>query len=334
MVVQAVLARLEGLAGVELNLSGHLEKGVSAIGGFIGILAVLAISQWAVGWTGLPLIGASMGASAVLVFAVPHGPLSQPWPVIGGHVISAAIGVAVALLVPNALLAAALAVGLAIGAMHYLRCIHPPGGATALNAVIGGAAIEALGFGYVFVPVLLNALIIVIFGVLVNYPFAWRRYPVALHRYLRPIMPERTTWLDDYGHLSREDLTYALKAMDTFIDVTEEDLERIFALATHHAHHDSLGAQDIRLGAYYSNGRFGEQWAVRQVIDESGNRADPELDIVIFKTVAGQGRRSTGMVTRQAFASWARYEVFLNENAWQRIEAVLPASSPIPVDTT
>ena len=80
----------------------------------------------------------SMGASAVLLFAVPHSALGQLWNVIGGHLISAAIGVACYQWLPSNGIAAGASVGLAIGAMYYTRCIHPPGGATALAAVIGG----------------------------------------------------------------------------------------------------------------------------------------------------------------------------------------------------
>ena len=88
----------------------------------------------------------SMGASVVLLFAVPHSALGQLWNVIGGHLISAAIGVACYQWLPSNGIAAGASVGLAIGAMYYTRCIHPPGGATALAAVIGGQNIHALGY--------------------------------------------------------------------------------------------------------------------------------------------------------------------------------------------
>ena len=88
----------------------------------------------------------SVGTSAVLLFAVPHSALGQLWNVIGGHLISAAIGVACYQWLPSNGIAAGASVGLAIGAMYYTRCIHPPGGATALAAVIGGQNIHALGY--------------------------------------------------------------------------------------------------------------------------------------------------------------------------------------------
>jgi CBS-domain-containing membrane protein len=128
-----------------------------------------------------------MGASAVLLFAVPHGQLSQPWPVFGGHLVSALIGVASAKLVAPPLLAAAVAVALAISAMYYLRCIHPPGGATALTAVAGGETVHALGFHYVLTPVLLNVLIILAVALLFNFPFSWRRYPAVWATTAQPV---------------------------------------------------------------------------------------------------------------------------------------------------
>lgn len=174
------LAALRRYLGIGHEQASHLEKGVATIGGVISILGVMLISQAQLGLTGSISIISSMGSSAVLLFAVPHGPLSQPWSVLGGHLVSALVGVACVKLINQPMLAAALAVGLAIGAMHYLRCIHPPGGATALAVVIGGDSVHRLGFEFVLTPVMLNAVTIVLVAVLFNLPFAWRRYPVAL----------------------------------------------------------------------------------------------------------------------------------------------------------
>ena len=149
--------------GVETNAVSHAERLISTAGGFFGILFILFTSRAVLGDNEAALLlVTSMGASAVLLFAVPHGALSQPWALIGGHTVSAFVGVACAMLVPNIFIAAALAVGLAIGAMHYLRCVHPPGGATALTAVIGGPAVHAMGFQFLLSPVLLNVGIILL----------------------------------------------------------------------------------------------------------------------------------------------------------------------------
>lgn len=173
---------LLALLGLQAHKTGHLEKLLAAVGGFCGILVMLLISRHYLGLDGAAWVAASMGASAVLVFAVPHGALSQPWPLVGGHVVSAFMGVSCAWLIPDAMIAAASAVALAILAMQYLRCIHPPGGATALAAVVGGEGIQALGFLYVITPVLVNLLVLLLMAVLFNYPFPWRRYPSALAR--------------------------------------------------------------------------------------------------------------------------------------------------------
>lgn len=162
--------------------SSHLEKWLSALGGITSLSGILLISHTALGMQGAAMLVASMGASAVLLFAVPHGPLSQPWPVLGGHIISALVGVTCARFIHDPLLASALAVGLAIGTMHYLNCIHPPGGATALSAVAGGEVVQQLGYQYVLTPVALNAVTILLIAIVFNYPFHWRRYPLSLYQ--------------------------------------------------------------------------------------------------------------------------------------------------------
>ena len=138
------------------------------------------------------------------------------------------MGVLCAQFIPMESVAAAASVGLAIGAMYYARCIHPPGGATALVAVIGGEQIRALGLDYIISPIMLNAVIILIVAFLFNYLFNWRRYPA----YLTLKEQEETTSTDGYDSISHADLVYALSEIDSFIDVSEEDLLRIYKLAT------------------------------------------------------------------------------------------------------
>ncbi len=215
------------------------EHLISAAGGLVGILAALWVSSfWLDGHGGILAI-ASMGASAVLLFAAPHGAMSQPWPVLGGHMVSALIGVTLARwLGHEPMLAASIAVALSIGVMYVLRCLHPPGGATALYAVLGGEAVHVLGYGYLFSPVLLNVLVLLIVAVAFNYPFAWRRYPQIWWR--EPVICE-IAGADIPGSAEKcmiphSDLVYALSQIDTFVDVSEEDLQRIYALALGHSH--------------------------------------------------------------------------------------------------
>lgn len=290
----------------------HTERLVSTLGGGLSIITILAVSTYHLGTTDALLIVPSMGASAVLLFAVPHGALSQPWNVLGGHLVSALIGVSCYRLVPDVPLAAGLAVGLAIGAMHYLRCIHPPGGATALAAVIGGNATHVLGYGYVFTPVLENALVILLVAVTFNYFFRWRRYPAWLAA--RGTPPPQT----DRQPIDHADLVAALAQIDSYIDVSEQDLLRIYELATGQADLRRLTPERIVLGHYYSNGAFGAEWCVRQVVDES-RHTGADKDMVVFKVVAGKGLRSSGVATRSDFARWAGYELERDETSWKRV---------------
>jgi CBS domain-containing membrane protein len=309
------------LLGVESDNSSLLEKLISGIGGFVGIYLILLINQRIVGHTDAPLIVASMGASAVLLFAAPHGKFSQPWNLIGGHGIAAAIGVACAQLIPDQFAAAALAVGISISVMYALRCIHPPGGASALMAVIGGNPIHALGYTYVLAPVLLNALVILAAAVSVNALFAWRRYPAGLPHWASGRTPHAAPAPETVRtqHLEHGDLEFALRKIGSYIDVTEDDLETIFELAQAHARLERLPVEALRLGHYYSNGEYGSDWAVRRIIDEAAeNHSDQGL--VIYKIIAGTARNTTGTCTRAEFANWARYEVVRIESSWQRAD--------------
>lgn len=214
-----------------LNHASHGEKFISAIGGFIGIIAVLWVSGSVLDHHGAAMVIASMGATAVLLFAVPHGALSQPWPVVGGHLISAFIGVACYRYIADPYIAGAVAVGLAIGAMYYLRCLHPPGGATALVAVLGGETVHQLGYSFLVTPVLENVLVLLAAAVAVNLPFRWRRYPVG---FSWPSSDLGAT-IEEKTMIAHSDLVYALSQLDSFIDVSEQDLVRIYTLAVHHS---------------------------------------------------------------------------------------------------
>jgi len=124
------------------------------------------------------LIIGSFGASAVLVYGAIRSPLAQPRNLIGGHLISAAIGVASLKLVGDNFVAAGLGVSLAIAAMTVTDTLHPPGGATALIAVIGGGTIHDLGFFYILIPAGLGALLLLLVALVVNNIPKRRRYPL------------------------------------------------------------------------------------------------------------------------------------------------------------
>jgi CBS-domain-containing membrane protein len=150
----------------------------SWLGAFLGIGTIGWLNQNVLDGTAMLLMIGSFGASAVLVYGAVRSPLAQPRNLIGGHVLSALVGVACRdLFAPTPWLAAAMAVATAIAVMHMTRTLHPPGGATALIAVTGGSKITHLGFFYAVMPVATGALILLIIGVVVNNMAHDRRYP-------------------------------------------------------------------------------------------------------------------------------------------------------------
>jgi CBS-domain-containing membrane protein len=150
----------------------------SWLGAFLGIGAVAYINYGWLDATGLFLLIGSLGASAVLIYGAIKSPLAQPRNFLGGHVISALIGVtAFKLLAPHLWLAAPLAVAFSIAVMHATKTLHPPGGATALIAVISGPQVTNLGYLYALMPVGAGALIMLAVALLVNNLAPHRRYP-------------------------------------------------------------------------------------------------------------------------------------------------------------
>src|SRR6185369_2773325 len=153
------------------------ERAYSAVGGFLGLLTTgLVMRAWLGSSEHVPLLIAPIGASTVLVFGVPASPLAQPWSVIGGNFLAALLGISAARLVPEPTAAAALAVACTISLTSMLRCLHPPAGAVALTAVIGGPVVTRAGYRFAFVPVLLDSLLLVAVGLVFN-ALARRSYP-------------------------------------------------------------------------------------------------------------------------------------------------------------
>jgi len=294
--------------GIDTSHVTLAEKIIASIGGFAGIFFISLISFHFVGATGAAFIIPSMGASAVLVFAVPHGKLSQPWSLFGGHLASAAIGVACYQFIPHQFLAAGLAVGLAIGLMHFLKCIHPPGGATALAAVIGGPGIQDLGFYYIINPTLLNVIIIFTTAVLFSRLFPWRHYPANAMRFTKT---KKDKDPDEKNKLHKKHIEQALSDMNLIVDITTDDLQQLFERTLAYSEHH-LTPEQIKLGGYYTNGKHGGEWSVRQIIDEASSN-DPEKDLVIFRVVEGVGLRTSDNCSRQEFALWASHELFPNK---------------------
>ncbi len=220
--MRSILRRLRP----ETPLVSKRERLRASIGALVGILVTGLIGSLAVGLgPALPAIIAPMGASAVLLFAVPASPLAQPWSILGGNTVAALVGVLAATLIANPFLAAAGAIGVAIGLMMTLRCLHPPSGAIALTAVLGGPAIHDLGYGFVVWPVLGNSLALLTLALIFNnltgrsYPHRVKQAPVD-HGTRDPAPIQRIGF-------SSEDLDEVLKEYDEFLDIDRDDLEAI-----------------------------------------------------------------------------------------------------------
>lgn len=295
--------------------TSHREKLVSALGTTLALILLYGVTHLVMAEAALWVTG-SMGASAVLVFAMPHGTLSQPWSVIGGHVLSAAFGVACVQWLPPGFWLAALAVGGSVVIMMYARCLHPPGSATAMIVVLGGPQITEAGFAFVVYPILLDVLVIVLFAVAFNALFDGRRYPLPLVRHQVSRAPG----------IAPEDFEHALKQMNAYMDIEFDDLLRLVELANNNAQSKGVAATDLVTGAYYSNGLPGRNWSVRevqQVVNRPGRAGR-----VRYRIVKGAGEGGNGICRVSEFVRWARYRVKPDEQRrlWHRVTGEEEAS--------
>ena len=204
------------------------ERWRGVVGCAVGVLVTgLVCRYWAGATAGAAWLVAPMGASAVLMFAVPASPLAQPWAVVGGNTLSTLAGALCAMWIPDPAFAGAAAVGLAIGLMFWLRCLHPPGGAAALLAALGG-----VGFSFAAFPVLANSLALVLVGVAYNW-FTGRRYP---HPQTSPAAKPEAG-----GRFTTADLDTALKHYNQVLDISRDDLENLLHEAESAAYQRQFG---------------------------------------------------------------------------------------------
>jgi CBS domain-containing membrane protein len=210
-------AFLQSLLPAPVTLAGR-ERLRIAIGAALGVGLAALLSQWlGHGWPiAGPWLVAPLGASAVLVFAAPAGPMAQPWAALGGNTVSALVGIGCVLLIaaPPALVAAA-AVSLAIAAMLALRCLHPPGGAVALTMVLLGVS----DFRFALFPVAINTLLLVLAGIGWHH-LSGRRYPHAQQAAAPATGTARSRF-------SSSDFDQALARYRDVLDVSRDDLENL-----------------------------------------------------------------------------------------------------------
>jgi CBS domain-containing membrane protein len=173
---------------------------------------------------------ASMAASAALLYAAPHSPMTQPWPLVGGHLFSALVGWACSSIIPDPVIAGAAAVGLSVLIMNLLNCLHPSGAATALIMVLNAESFHQHGWQWLAGTVVANTVLSLLLALIINNLIPGRRYPMRRDgaQHLPPVAGQ-------YAGPGKNDIEWALTRMDGVIDVSEEDLLEIYRLAAEHA---------------------------------------------------------------------------------------------------
>lgn len=280
------------------------ERLRACLGMLAGLLLTGLVTRVMLGsYAAVPMLLAPIGASAVLLFGVPASPLAQPWSIVGGNMVSALMGVICVQLLGPSIATAALATALAVAAMFLLRCLHPPGGAMALTAVLGGPQILGLGYEFILVPVGINSILLMLFALAYNNATG-RRYPHAAQPDhsgkhgtgdVRPI--------DRMGFQSR-DLDEVLHKYNQVLDVSRDDLESLFLQTEMHAYRRRFGeisCEDI-MSKDVVTAEFGtaleEAWTL---LRQHRIKALPVID---------KARRVIGIVTLVDFMKNANLDVY------------------------
>ncbi|MBR8299460.1 HPP family protein [Burkholderia dolosa] len=291
---------------------GWRERLRSCAGALVGIATVGITMRLLPGVPGLvPLLVAPMGASAVLLFAVPASPLAQPWSIIGGNLVAATVGVACAQWIADPITAAAVAIACAIGGMFALRCVHPPSGAVALTAVVGGPAIHSLGFGFVLEPIALQSAIL-LSAAIAYHALTGHRYP---HGGVRPDAKPHAG-APARGGFTREDLDAVLKRRSEWLDVDPDDLETLLRETEIQAYTRTFGqlkCADLMTKDAVSVAPSTSIAAAIALLDRHRVKALPVVDA---------DARLIGIVTRADLTRQTRRPIPL----WQRLSARLPQS--------
>lgn len=270
----------------------------AAAGALCGLLITALFAHYLLARTGTSIFMiAPMGASAVLLFAVPASPLAQPWSVFGGNVISGLVGVACVRWLGDSLplpLLGGLAAGLAIAAMFVMRCLHPPGGAVALTTVLGGPVVHAAGFEFVLLTVAIDTALLVAMAMVYN-NLTGRRYPhvqqsaaVNVHGTQDDIPTVRLGF-------KTEDLDAVLKQYNQVLDISRDDLESLFMQTEQRAYQRRFGV--ITCADIMS----------RDIVSaEFGTGLEPAWQLmrnhrVVALPVLNRARRVIGIVTQTDF---------------------------------
>lgn len=286
-------ARLRALIPAALGGDGA-ERIRACVGSLLGILLTAVISHRVLGAQASLWLIAPMGASAVLLFAVPSSPLAQPWSIIGGNFVAAVVGVSCWYALRDPLLAASAAIAIAIGCMLALRCLHPPSGAVALTAVLGGPPVHALGMSFVLNPVILNSACLLIIAILYN-RFTGRAYPHRPSSLATAQKGARQAPSAERLGFIASDLDNVLREYNQVIDIDRDDLQSLFMQAEVQAYRRRFG--EITCGDIMTREVISVQFATTleeawREMRTQGIKALPVID---------RARRVTGIVTQADF---------------------------------
>jgi CBS domain-containing membrane protein len=293
------------------------ERARSCLGALLGIAFTGGSMYLLLGpAANIPLLVAPIGASAVLLFAVPASPLAQPWSIIGGNLVSATIGVTCAHAIADPTLAAALAVALSICAMFALRCVHPPSGAVALTAVLGGPAIHALGYRFVLEPIAIQS------AALLAAALAY--HAATGHRYPHTGRQNRSAPADDTsrGGFTRADVDVVLKRRGEMLDIDPDDLESLLRetqLQAFSRSFNELSCEDImsrHVVTVSATTRATTAWGL---LKRNKVKALPVIDT--DKTLIGIVTR-TDLVDKRVFSKFAPLTALID--GWLRGDARRP----------
>ena len=298
-----IIKQLIGFISTDpVNLSNK-AKLLAVLASFIAIMMVAWLTSVSGFNTSAPILVASMGASTVLLFILPNSPLSQPWSLVGGQLISASMGVLCTQFISDTIWAATAAVSLSILAMLAFRCLHPPGAATALAPVL---AATPLGYSFVLFPVGMNVLVMLSMAIVLNRWLLGNRYPLMPE-------PSKLNEPEQLMGISDNDLKQALKNMDTFMDVSLEDLSRLLTDAEKNSFKRFKGnitCADIMVKNV--------QWV------EYGTEVEDAWKMMLkdklkAMPVIDRSRRVIGIIT------WADFFKFMDLNAYQSFQETFRA---------
>lgn len=293
------------------------ERLRACLGALLGIALTGGSTVFLLGsTTAIPMLVAPMGASTVLLFAAPASPLAQPWSIIGGNIVAAVVGVACAQWIASPLDAAALAVSLAIGVMLVLRCLHPPSGAVALTAVLGGPSIHAMGYGFVLAPVALQSFAL-LGAALIYHAATGHRYP---HGGVQLAEPADSDAGPVAAGITHADVEAVLRRRTEWLDIDPADLEALLRETEWQAYartFSELSCGDIMSRRIRAVPATATLDAARRLLSEQGVGVLPVIDA---------GRRVIGSVALEDLRharteGWAARLIGAMLRPWQETAA-------------